>query len=229
MTGMGESDLDQLIAPVYSKYTNPVTTILASPGDLQIHLRARCSSAAEAERLLAEVGEPMEELLGSKLISREGEPIESVLGSLLRERHATLSVAESCTGGMVGEKITSVAGSSEYFLGGFLVYSDRMKEALLGVDPALIGKHSAVSADVAQAMAEGARERTGSTFAISTTGEAGPESNTGATPGTIYFGFAGPDGASTLRSAFPGDRNRVRAFAAQAALDFLRRKILKIE
>ena len=230
VTGFTESDLDALIAPVYAKYTNPSTTILASPGDIQIHLRARCGSAEDAEHLLAEVGDPIEALLGRHLFSRNGEPLEGIVGALLRERGATLSIAESCTGGMVGERITSIAGSSNYFVGGFVTYTDRMKIDLLGVDPALIAQHTAVSKEVARAMAEGARSRTGSTFAISITGEAGPESSAGAPVGTIFVGFAGPDvPAEALRFAMPGDRPRIRGFATQAALDLLRRRLLKIE
>ena len=230
VTGFTESDLDALIAPVYTKFTNPSTTILASPGDIQIHLRARCATAEDAERLLAEVGGPIEELLGRHLFSRNGDPLEAIVGALLRARGATLSIAESCTGGMVGERITSVAGSSDYFVGGFVTYTDRMKTDLLGVDPALIEQHTAVSKEVARAMAEGARSRTGSTFAISVTGEAGPESSTGAPVGTIFVGFAGPDGPpEALRFAMPGDRPRIRGFATQAALDLLRRRLLKLE
>jgi PncC family amidohydrolase len=215
---------------VYTKYTNPSTTILASPGDIQIHLRARCGSAEDAERLLAEVGDPMEKLLERHLFSRNGDPLEAIVGTLLRERGATLSVAESCTGGMVGERITSVAGSSDYFAGGFVTYTDRMKTDLLGVDPELIAQHTAVSKEVARAMAEGARARTGSTFAVSITGEAGPESSTGAPVGTIFVGFAGPDAPpEALRFAMPGDRPRIRGFATQAALDVLRRRLLKLD
>jgi competence/damage-inducible protein CinA-like protein len=230
VTGFTESDLDALIAPVYTKYTNPSTTILASPGDIQIHLRARCGSEEDAERLLAEVGDPIEELLGRHLFSRNGDPLEGIVGALLRERGATLSVAESCTGGMVGQRITSVAGSSDYFVGGFVTYTDRMKTDLLSVDPELISQHTAVSKEVARAMAEGARARTGSTFAISITGEAGPESSTGAPVGTIFVGFAGPDAPpEALRFAMPGDRPRIRGFATQAALDLLRRRLLKLD
>ena len=230
VTGLTESDLDALIAPVYTKYTNPSTTILASPGDIQIHLRARCGSAEDAERLLAEVGGPIEELLGRHLFSRNGDPLEAIIGALLRDRGATLSIAESCTGGMVGQRITSVAGSSEYFLGGFVTYADRMKTDLLGVDPELIAQHTSVSKEVAQAMAEGARSRTGSTFAISITGEAGPESSTGAPVGTIFGGFAGPDSPpEAFRFAMPGDRSRIRGFATQAVLDLLRRRLLKLD
>jgi nicotinamide-nucleotide amidase len=226
VAGMGESDLDQLISPVYSKYSNPVTTILAGAGDIQVHLRARCATAEEAEQLLAEVGSPIEELLGDRIYSRTGEPLESVIGTMLRERGATLSVAESCTGGMLGERITAVAGSSDYFVGGFLVYNDTMKIQLLGVDPDLIARHTSVSEEVARGMADGARSHTGSTYALSVTGEAGPESSTGAAPGTVFLGVAGPFGASEARRVYwPGDRTRVRALATQSALDFLRRKL----
>ena len=232
VTGMTESDLDQLIAPAYSKYTNPSTTILASPGDIQVHLRARCDTEAEAERLLAEVGDPIEELLGDRIFSRNGDSLEAVVGELLRAGGATLAVAESCTGGMIAERVTSIPGSSDYFAGGFVVYSNRMKENLLGVDPALIERHGAVSEEVACAMAECARSRSGATYAVSTTGEAGPESSTGVPVGTVYVGIAGPglathnDVAEARKFNLPGDRTRIRMFATQGALDYLRRRIL---
>jgi nicotinamide-nucleotide amidase len=224
---MGESDLDALIAPVYTKYTNPVTTILAAPSDIQIHLRARCETAEEADRLLAEVGPPIEALLGDRIYSRNGDSLEAVVGQLFTARNATLSVAESCTGGLLGQRITSVAGSSKYFVGGFLVYNDFTKELLLGLDRNLINARTSVSEEVACAMAEAARKRTGSTYAISVTGEAGPESASGAPVGTVFVAIAGPDFATDVRRLqLPGDRARVRTFAAQAALDFLRRKLV---
>jgi nicotinamide-nucleotide amidase len=225
VAGMGESDLDQLIAPVYTKYPALETTILAGPSDIQVHLRARSATAEEAESLLAEASPPIEALLGDRVYSRNGDNLETVVGSMLRERSATLSVAESLTGGMLAQRVTSVAGSSDYFVGGFLVYNNRLKTELLGVDPTLIDRHTAVSQEVARAMAEGARSRTGSTCAISITGEAGPESSTGAPIGTVFIGFAGPDGAEARPFQFGGDRNRVRTLAAQTALDVLRRRI----
>lgn len=226
VAGMGESDLDQLIAPVYTKYTNPVTTILAGPSDIQIHLRARCATAEEAEALLAEVGPHIEALLGDRIYSHNGDSLEAVVGAMLASRGATLSVAESCTGGLLGQRITSVAGSSKYFVGGFLVYNDFTKELLLSLDRHLIDAHTAVSEEVACAMAAGARKHTGSTYAISITGEAGPESASGAPVGTVIIAVASPDGAiEARRLQLPGDRARVRTFAAQAALDFLRRKL----
>lgn len=221
---MGESDLDQLISPVYKPFDNPATTILAGLGDIQIHLRARASSASEAESLLAQVAPRIEELLGDRIYSFDGTPLEAVVGAMLRERGATVSVAESCTGGLLGERLTSVAGSSSYFLGGFLVYAEHLKTKLLGVDAGLIAQYSAVSEAVAEAMAVGARARTGATYGVSITGEAGPESATGAPVGTIIVGLAGPDGkVAARRYSLFGDRNGIRARAAVWALDDLRR------
>jgi nicotinamide-nucleotide amidase len=226
VAGMPESDLDQLIAPVYKQYSNPVTTILAAPGDIQIHLRARCAEEQEAEALLAEVGPRIEALLGGRIYSRNGDPLEAVAGERLRARGATLSVAESCTGGLLAERITSIPGSSDYFVGGFLVYSNRMKTELLGVDAALLAAHGAISEPVAEVMALGARRRADSTFGLSITGVAGPAGGTEAAPvGTVVIGLAGPDGCRAHRFRFLGDRARVRALAAQNALDLLRREL----
>lgn len=228
VAGMGESDLDALIAPVYTKYTNPVTTVLAAAGDIQVHLRARCSTCEEAEALLAEVGPPIEELLGDRIYSRNGDPIEAVVGQMLKQRGESVAVAESCTGGMLGERITSVPGSSEYFAGGFLTYSEAMKTALLGVPAELIREHGAVSEQVACAMAEGARSRIAATYAISITGVAGPEPEApDIPPGTTYIALAGSGPTIMKQFRFPGDRERVRNFSVQTALDLLRRALLK--
>jgi nicotinamide-nucleotide amidase len=223
VAGMGESDLDHLIAPVYTKYLNPVTTILAAASDIQIHLRARCPSAESAERLLEEVGAQIEPLLGERLYSSNGEPLEQVVGRMLLERKAHLSVAESATGGMIGERITGIPGSSDYFLGGFLTYTDAMKQRLLGVPEAMLRDHTAVSEPVAIAMAEGARRNTGAEYAVSVTGYAGPE---GDQVGLIYIGIATPSGTEARRFQFVGDRHRIRALATNTALDLLRRRIL---
>jgi len=226
VAGMGESDLDQLISPVYKPYANPVTTILAGAGDIQIHLRARGETDAAADALLAAVGPAIEELLGDRIYSRDGATLENVVGQQLGAHGATLSVAESCTAGLLGSRITSVAGSSAYFVGGFLAYSDQMKIDLLGVDPRLLASHTAVSEECANAMASGARARTGSTFAVSVTGEAGPGSATGAPVGTVIVSIAGPDSEpQAKRYLLFGDRNGIRARAAQWALDDLRRTL----
>jgi nicotinamide-nucleotide amidase len=230
VAGMSESDLDQLIAPVYKKYVNPATTILAANGDLQIHLRARCATEAKADELLAEVGGPIELLLGERIYSRNGDPLEAVVGDLLRKLRATVSVAESCTGGMLGERFTSVPGSSDYFAGGFITYTDAMKVELLGVTPEILEEHGAVSKPTAEAMAVGARRRTGSTYALSITGVAGPEKPTGpgiesAPVGTVYVGIADAAGTLVMHRQFLGDRQRIRVFTCQMAMDLLRRRI----
>ncbi|HVN03283.1 MAG TPA: competence/damage-inducible protein A [Bryobacteraceae bacterium] len=227
VTGMPESDLDQLIAPVYKKYNNPATTILAAAGDLQVHLRARCATDEEAVALLAEVGGPIDLLLGDRIYSRNGQTLEEVVGQMLRDRHATLSVAESATGGLLGERITGVPGSSEYFLGGFITYSSRMKIEWLGVPEETIARCGAVSKETAEAMALGARRRSGSTYALSITGVAGPDSGGENAPvGTMYVGLADASGCQVLHRQFIGDRTRIRQFVAQMALDVLRRKLM---
>jgi len=226
VTGMPESDLDQLISPVYKRYANPATTVLAAQGDIQIHLRARCATAAEADALLAEVAGPIELLLGDRLYSRNGDPLEAVVGDLLRGRRATVSVAESCTGGMLGERFTSVPGSSDYFAGGFIAYTNAMKVELLGVSPEILARHGAVSKETAEAMAAGARRRANSTYAISVTGVAGPGSGDEKEPvGSVYVGIADDAGTHAVHRRFLGDRARIRVFTVQMALDILRRRI----
>lgn len=226
VTGMSESDLDQTIAPVYTKYTNPVTTILAANGDLQIHLRARCASVGEADALLAEVGGPIELLLGDRLYSRNGDPLEVVVGEMLRQRRATVAVAESATGGLLGDRFTSVAGSSDYFVGGFITYTNEMKVELIGVPPEILAEFGAVSKETAEAMAVGARRRTRATYALSITGVAGPDGGGEKAPvGTMYVGIADEAGAHVMHRQFIGDRTRIRMFVCQMALDLLRRRM----
>jgi len=224
VAGMAESDLDQTISPVYKKYENPVTTILAAEGDIQIHLRARCATDAEAAALLAEVAGPIDLLLGDRIYSRNGDPLEVVVGELLKKHYANLSVAESCTGGLLAQRITSVPGSSIYFLGGFVTYSKKMKTDLLGVSEETLERHGAISKETAEAMAIGARRRTGSTFALAITGEAGPEPSEKVPVGTVYVALADANGCQVLHRQFLGDRNRIRVFASQMALDMLRKK-----
>ncbi len=224
VAGMPESDLDQTISPVYKKYENPVTTILAGEGDIQVHLRAHGEAEADVLALLAEVAAPIEMLLGDRIYSRNGDSLETVVGELLKKRGASLAVAESMTGGLLAQRITSVPGSSTYFLGGFLAYSNKMKTELLGVSEEIVQRHGAVSQETAEAMATGARRRTGATFALSITGEAGPEPSENVPVGTAYLGLADAAGCQVVHRVFLGDRARIRAFAAQMALDLLRRK-----
>ena len=228
VAGMPESDVDQLIAPVYKKYENPATTILAAAGDIQVHLRARCQTEAEAMALLAEVAGPIELLLGDRVYSRNGDSLEVVVGEILRKQHATLVVAESATGGLLAERITSVPGSSDFFLGGFVTYTKRMKAEILGVAEETLARFGAVSRETAEAMALGARIRTGASYALSITGVAGPATGGESAPvGTMYVGLADAGGCQVNHRQFLGDRARVRVFATQLALDMLRRRCMQ--
>jgi nicotinamide-nucleotide amidase len=232
VAGMSESDLDQTISPIYKRYDNPITTVLAHNGDIQVHLRARCATEGQAMALLAEVGGQIDAALGNRIYSRNGDSLEAVIGSKLLAQHATLVVAESATGGGLAERISSVPGSSGYFLGGFITYTKRLKTDLLGVSEDLLNQFGAVSSQTAEAMAIGARRRTGSTWALSITGNAGPTADAPAANGveapvgTVYIGLAGPRDTTVQHRLWPAsDRPRVRAFAAQMALDMLNRKL----
>jgi nicotinamide-nucleotide amidase len=230
ITGIGESDLDTLIAPVYSKYTNPVTTVLSAIGDLWVHLRAQGNSEDEADALLKEVGDPIAALLGERVYSTDGEDtLELTVGRLLRERHATVATAESCTGGMIAARLTDAPGSSDYFIAGYVTYTDQQKHAILGIPQTLLAQHTAVSEPVALAMAEAARRLSGATFGISTTGYAGPSGGTEADAvGTMYLAIAGPDNANPrcTRVRHGADRYRNRTLATQFTLDLLRKTLL---
>jgi nicotinamide-nucleotide amidase len=229
ITGIGESDLDALIAPVYTRYTNPVTTILSSPGDLFVHLRASCKTQQEACALLREVGNPIAQLLGDRIYTENAEePLEAVVGCLLRKHRAKVATAESCTGGLVAARLTERPGSSDFFIAGFVAYTEAQKRDVLGIKPELLAKHTPVSEPVAAAMAEAAIAHTGATYALSTTGYAGPDGGTPHDPvGTVYLGIAGPSGTRVIRVRHGGDRSRIRTLATQSALDLLRRTLLK--
>jgi nicotinamide-nucleotide amidase len=229
ISGMGESDLDTLIAPVYTKYKNPVTTVLAAPGDLSVHLRARCDTEAEAEARLKEAGDPIAELLGDRAYTTDAEEtLEMVVGRLLRTHHATVATAESCTGGLIAARLTEHPGSSGFFLAGFVTYQDDQKHALLGVSRELLATHTAVSEAVAAAMATGAQERTGADYAVSVTGYAGHDGGNEETPvGTVFIGLATPQGVDVTKLRYGMDRYRIRTLAATTGLDLLRKALLR--
>lgn len=230
VTGISESQLDQTIAPIYMGRKNLVTTVLAHDGDLQVRLRAQCETPEAAIALSEEVAASAAEALGENVYSRNDEPLEAVVGNRLVAAGQTLVVAESATGGGLSERITRAPGSSAYFLGGYVTYSKRMKTELLGVSAALLAEYGAVSQETAQAMAEGARSAAHADWAISITGNAGPATDGAEAPvGTVYIGVAGPGdpvNTTVTRRIWPvNDRGRVRAFAAQAALDLLNRRL----
>jgi nicotinamide-nucleotide amidase len=225
--GLGESALDDMIAPIYKRYSNPTTTILFTDSDIEIHLAAKAESLDRAQEMIELLAEELGQKLGQFLYSAHGESLEEVVGRGLAMKGYTIATAESCTGGLLAERITSVPGASDYFLGGIVSYAESAKVALLGVPRELIERHGAVSRQVAQAMARGAKDRMGSTLAISVTGVAGPGGGTEATPvGTVYIGLA--DDAETVakRLVLRGDRHLVRWRASSAALDMIRRRYL---
>jgi nicotinamide-nucleotide amidase len=224
---MGESACDARVAPIYKRYTDVQTTILAGAGEVQLHLKTRSASLEAAQQRVDELAEKLEEELGDAVFSDNGDSMEQIVGYYLQMRNATLAVAESCTGGLLAERITSVSGSSRYFLGGAVAYSNELKTAFADVPSDLIAKHGAVSREVAAALAEGIRKRCGATYGLGITGVAGP---TGGTPdkpvGLVFHGLASERGSEVVERSFPGDRKRVRWFASQQALDMVRRKLL---
>jgi nicotinamide-nucleotide amidase len=224
--GLAESEVDQRVAPIYKNYTNPSTTILATPGAIEVHLRARASSEAEADALLDELGDKIETALGDHLFSSGGESLEEVVGMYLVLRRKTLAVAESCTGGLLAEQLTQVPGSSNYFLGGVICYSNELKTRLAGVPQKLIDEQGAVSKPLAQALAEGIRRRTGASLGIGITGIAGPGGGSAEKPvGLVFIALADERGTQVREFRFPGDRERIRHWATQAALEIIRRRV----
>jgi nicotinamide-nucleotide amidase len=225
---MAESEVEERIAPVYEEFGKAAITVLAGSGEITVRGIAS-GPEPERRRRLAAIEERVAALLGDAVYTRrEDDTLEAVAGRLLAERRATLVTAESCTGGLVAERITRVPGSSEWFLGGVVAYANALKTALLGVAEALIAEHGAVSEPVARAMAEGARRRLGADWAIAVTGVAGPGGGTEEKPvGTVDLAWAGPDGETGHRRIrVPGTRDRVRKLSAQAALEGLRRRLL---
>jgi len=227
ITGLGESSCDARIAPIYKLYTDVDTTILAGADEIQLHLKSRASSLEAAQSRVDELAEKIEEELGDFVFSDNGESMEQIVGYYLQMRNATLAVAESCTGGLLAERITSVGGSSRYFLGGAVVYSNQLKTAFADVPAELIEKHGAVSAEVAKALAEGIRRRSGATLGLSVTGVAGPTGGSDAKPvGLVFHALASDAGTEVVERKFPGDRKRIRRFASQQALDMVRRNLM---
>jgi nicotinamide-nucleotide amidase len=228
-----ESAVEERILPAYEELGREWITVLASAGDIRLRATA-AGPAEERRRRLDAMTARLRELAGDAVYSdREETNLEAVAGNLLREAGSTLTVAESCTGGLLGERLTKVPGSSDYFLGGVIVYTNRLKSELLGIPPALIEEHGAVSEPVARAMAEEVRRALRSDYGIGITGVAGPGGGSEEKPvGTVHIALAGPRaGSPEIETAhrkmrFPGDRDRVRWFASQFALDMLRRRLL---
>jgi nicotinamide-nucleotide amidase len=222
-----ESQADKMLAPIYTTYPDVETTILAHAGDIQLTLLCSKSNPELARQRVDELAGRLEETLEDWLYSSTGESLEQIVLYYLGLRQSTLAVAESCTGGMIAQRITSVPGSSRAFVGGAVVYSDPLKAAFAGVSADLIARHGAVSAEVAEALANGIRIRTGATLGLGITGIAGPTGATESKPvGLVYIALSDPNRTDVMDRTFRGDRQRIREFASQQALDLIRRRLM---
>jgi nicotinamide-nucleotide amidase len=232
VTGRSESHVEEAIQPIYSRWydaTPPIqTTILAAPGQIEIHLTLRSADPGAARARLDEARDAIAAALGDAVFSTDGRFLEEVVGDLLKARGLTMAVAESCTGGLLLSRVTDVAGSSAYVRGGVVAYSNDLKTAFVDVPADVIAQQGAVSEPVASAMASGARTRLGADIGVGITGIAGPDGGTPEKPvGTVAIAVAGPGGAGQVRTfSFPGGRAQVKYQSAQAALDMVRRGML---
>jgi len=231
VTGRGESHVEEIVQPIYSRWTSetpPIeTTILAAPGQVELHLSLRADSDTVAAERLRRAHEELRNALGADVFSTDGRAMEEVVGALLRDRGLTIAAAESCTGGLLMSRVTDVAGSSDYVAGGVVVYSNELKTSLAGVPAALIQAHGAVSEPVAAALADGIRARTGASIGLGITGIAGPGGGTPDKPvGTVAIAFSSADFGSRVRTfSLIGGRAQVKFQATQAALDMVRRAL----
>jgi len=223
---IGESLADARMAPIYQRYPDVQTTVLAGAGEVQVHLKTRADSSDAAQIRVDHLLEELEEEMGDAVVSDNGESMEQIVAYYLQMRNSTIALAESCTGGLLAQRLTSISGSSRYFLGGAVVYSNELKSAFANVSAQLIAKHGAVSREVAAALAEGIRQRCGATFGVGITGIAGPMGGTPEKPvGLVFHALATETGTEVVERNFPGDRKRIRWFASQQALDMVRKKL----
>jgi nicotinamide-nucleotide amidase len=225
-----ESQADKLLAPIYTPYTDVETTILAHAGDIQLTLLCSKKDAEEAENRVDDLAAKMEEALDDHLYSsgnETAESLEQIVLYCLGLREATLAVAESCTGGMIAQRITSVPGSSRSFLGGAIVYSNDLKSIFAGVPTSLINEHGAVSEEVARSLARGIRLQTGATLGLGVTGIAGPAGGTEEKPvGLVYIALSDAQKIECIERTWRGDRQRIREFATQQSLDLIRKRLI---
>jgi nicotinamide-nucleotide amidase len=223
VTGLGESHVEQRIQAIYKRFPEVQTTILAAPGETQIHLRFWTEDAARAKKTLDEIVQGFEIALADRIFSQDGRALEEVVAEQLTLNNATIAAAESCTGGLLAQRLTSIAGSSSYFLGGVVCYSNELKTAWADVPSEMIAAKGAVSPEVAVALAEGIRRRVGSTLGVGITGIAGPGGGSDEKPvGTVHVAISHGGGIKERAARFPGDRESIRWQASQIALDLVR-------
>ncbi len=226
ITGLTESEVDSRAAPLYLEHPNIRTTILANPGHIALRL-SRWAAPGDEVADLEELAARIREILGDAVFSNAREELEEVVGRMLLDSAQSLSVAESCTSGLIGMRITRVPGSSRYFLGGIMCYSNEVKKALCRVPADVIEEHGAVSAECAEALAQGVRAALASSIGLSVTGIAGPDGGTPEKPvGLVFVGVADGGRAVTYRRILPGDRQMIRERAAYFALSSLRKFLM---
>jgi nicotinamide-nucleotide amidase len=229
IAAMGESDVEQVVAPVYKTFTNPRTTILGGPGQVELHLIAEGASVEEALERIETLAAPIRERLAGRIYSEDGRELPEVVGAMLQERGLKLAIAESCTGGLLSARLTEKAGASAYLERAWVTYANRAKVEDLGIDPALIERHGAVSEEVARAMADAARARGHVDIGVAITGIAGPGGGTPEKPvGLVFIGLSGAAGDRVRRVHFPSERDRVRFQSTQSALEMIRRGLLSL-
>ena len=226
-----ESHVDARCSPIYKQFPDIETTILAGSAEIQLHFVCAKPSLAEAEARTGELTEKIEAEMDDAIFSSHGESLEEVVLLHLGLRNLTLATAESCTGGLLAQRLTAIAGSSRYFLGGAVVYSDALKTIFADVPADLVSMNGPVSAEVAQSLAEGVRRRTGASLGISITGIAGPGPgapgpDANKPVGLVYIALAGAQHTEVKELQLPGDRERIRFWASQHALEIIRRHIL---
>jgi len=227
VTGLGESHVEERIREIYLRYKDVNTTILAAPGEIQIHLRIWTDNLEQANATLDELVRSIELALGDRIFAHAALALEEVVAKLLLDNRATIAAAESCTGGLLAERLTRIPGSSNYFLGGAVCYSNDMKSAWADVPPELIASKGAVSSEVAIALAEGIRRNVRSTLGVGITGIAGPGGGSEEKPvGTVHVALASPNGIKERLVHLPGDREAIRFYASQIALDMVRLHLL---
>ena len=228
-----ESQVDARTAPIYKLYKDVETTILAGSGEIQLHFVCAKASDAEAQARVDELAEKIEAEMGEAVFSSHGESLEEMVLLMLGLRHMTLAAAESCTGGLLAERLTAVPGSSRYFLGGAVVYADKLKTTFAEVPEEMVRTDGPVSEAVARAMAEGIQRRTGASVGVGITGIAGPGPGVGPDEGKpiglvyVAISFAGERKAKVTELHLAGDRERIRLWASQHALELLRRSLLE--
>jgi len=225
IASLAESEVDHRLDAVARGAAPVEWTILAAPGQVEIHLRERLPVAGGTPGI-DRIERECREVLGDHLFGRDEETLEQVVGTRLLARGERVATAESLTGGLIATRLSAVPGASRYFAGGLVCYGDKAKIGLAGVSPDLIARYGAVSAPVAEALAAGARAALATTWGVSATGYAGPDSGPEGPPGTVCLAIAGPNVRRHASLTWPGDRDAIRTRAAQSGLDLLRRAIL---